>query len=179
MSFSTTSGTLATRFSPAKVSRGTPINWDIDWGGILACCSAFFLTSVNPGEPAEAALGELEGALHEERERRGGNRAREQRHVVVQGKPRGDALAVAARADESGSRGGADIDHGRSLDAGEDRRRCERQLDQPQALAGPQPERERRLPHATAKRQEPGAGVADNGQERIEKEGDERRQDAD
>src|SRR5438105_2323454 len=83
---STTARTLATRFSPANVSRGTAISWDIGWGGILAW---------QPGNPL---LRELEAALHDERERGGGNRAGQQRHVVVQGEPRSDALAVAARA---------------------------------------------------------------------------------
>src|SRR5437868_15182662 len=109
MSLSTTSGTLATRFSPANVSRGTAISWDIGWGGILAW---------QPGNPL---LRELEAALHDERERGGGNRAGQQRHVVVQGEPRSDALAVAARADEGGDGGRADVDHGGGLDAGEDR----------------------------------------------------------
>src|SRR5439155_15862051 len=111
ISFSTTSGTLATRFSPAAVSRGTAISCGIDWGGILACRPASFLTSVNPSHPAKAPLGKLKGALHDERERGGGDRAGEQRHVVVQRESRGDALAVAARSDEGGNGRSADVDH--------------------------------------------------------------------
>src|SRR5205814_5149043 len=130
ISFSTTSGTLATRFSPAAVSRGTAISWGIDWGGILACRRAAFLTCVNPSHPGEAPLGELERGLHDEGECRGGDRAGEQRHVVVQRESCGDALAVAAGADERSNGGGTDVDHRRSLDAGENRRHGKRQLDQ-------------------------------------------------
>src|SRR4051812_45175898 len=100
ISFSTTSGTVATRFSPAAVSRGTAISWGIDWAGILACRPGSFLTSVNPGEPAEAPLDQLERALHEKGKRGGRDCAGEKRHVVVQRESRGDALAVAAGADE-------------------------------------------------------------------------------
>src|SRR3954471_20156172 len=83
ISFSTTSGTVATRFSPAAVSRGTAISWAIGWGGILACRSASFLTSVNPCEPAETPLGQLERPLYEEGERRRWYGACEEHHVVV------------------------------------------------------------------------------------------------
>src|SRR5579859_2087003 len=174
ISFSTTSGTLATRFSPTAVSRGTPINWGIDWGGILACRPGSFLTSVNPGQPAEAPLDEFEGALHQERERRGRNRACEQRHVVIQREAGGDALAVAARADERGDGRRADVDHRGSLDAGKDGGCGERQLDQPEPLATPKAERHGGLPHAAADRQQPGTRIAHDRQQRIEEERDQR-----
>src|SRR5258708_4929018 len=170
ISFSTTSGTVATRFSPAAVSRGTPISWGIDWAGILACRPASFLTSVNPCQPAEAPFDELERALHEERQRGGGDRAGKQRHVVVQREPRGNALAVAARADERGAGGGARADPRRRLDAGEDRRESERQLDEPEALSRPQAERHRRLPHAAADGDESRTPVANDRQQPGKKE---------
>src|SRR5437762_1187143 len=179
ISFSTTSGTVATRFSPAAVSRGTPISWDIDWGGILACRPASFLTSVNPSHPAKAPLGELKGALHDERERGGGDRAGEQRHVVVQRESRGDALAVAARSDEGGNGRSADVDHRRGLDPRKDRRQGERQLDQSQPLTRFEAERHRRLPHAAADGDQPGTRVANDRQQPVKEQRDQRRQDAD
>src|SRR5882724_1028919 len=108
ISFSTTSGTVATRFSPAAVSRGTAISWGIDWGRILAC------------RPREAFLGELERGLHDQGERGGRDGAGEQRHVVVQRKPCGDPLAVTTSADEGCDGRGADVDHRRGLDARQD-----------------------------------------------------------
>src|SRR3954469_9112629 len=167
ISFSTTSGTVATRFSPAAVSRGTAISCDMSF----PCSKGAILAGARPRHPPEAALAELEGALHEEREHRGRDRAGEQRHVVVQRQPACDALAVAARADERRDGGGADVDHRRGLDARQDRGCGERQLDQAQALRGLQAERHRRLSHAAADRREPGVRVAHDRQQRVEEEG--------
>src|SRR3989442_12344850 len=147
MSFSTTSGTVATRFSPAAVSRGTAINWGIG-GGIL------------PWQPSEALPAGLERRLPQERERGCRYRTREQRDVVVQRKSRGNALAIAAGADECGDGRGTDVDDCGGLDAGEDRRRRERQLDQPQALSRLEAERQRRRAHAAADGGGAGGGVA-------------------
>ena len=75
-------------------------------------------TPLNPRHPAELPLADLERALDQEGERRRGYGSGEQGHVVVQSKPRGDALAVATCADERGDGGGADVDDGGGVDAG-------------------------------------------------------------
>src|SRR5260221_703420 len=72
------------------------------------------------GMEGNAFLPELERALHDQSQRRGGDRPGEQRHVVVQRESRGDALAIAARADEGRDGRGADVDHRRGLDARQD-----------------------------------------------------------
>src|SRR3954471_14364052 len=117
ISFWTTSGTVATRFSPSAVSRGTAISCDM----YLPCSKGAILAGARPRHPPEAPLAEFERALHQKRQRRGRNRAGEQCHVVVQREAARDALAVSARADESGDGRGADVDHRRGLDAREDR----------------------------------------------------------
>src|SRR3954465_8770744 len=175
ISFSTTSGTVATRFSPAAVSRGTAISCDMSF----PCSKGAILAGARPRHPPEAALAELEGALHEERDPRGRDRAGEQRHVVVQRQPARNALAIAAGTDERRDGGGADVDHRRGLDARQDRGCGERQLDQAQALRGLQAERHRRLSHAAADRREPGVRVAHDRQQCVEEEGEQRRRHAD
>src|SRR6266850_7232038 len=57
---------------------------------------------LRPRHPAELPLPDLERALDQQGECRRGYGSREQGHIVVQREPRGDALAVAARADERG-----------------------------------------------------------------------------
>src|SRR5688572_31613915 len=65
ISFSTTSGTVATRFSPAKVSRGTPISCDMDSPDAKA--------RILPRH--QSPLDQLEHGMHHEREQRRGQRA--------------------------------------------------------------------------------------------------------
>src|SRR5205807_8520413 len=104
--------------------------------------------SATPSRGHEPALADAEPAFDEQRERRGGDRTREQHGVVVQREPGDDALAVAAGADERGDGGGADIDHGRGLDARQYGRGRERQLDLRQDRSRPHAQRLRGLDHA-------------------------------
>src|SRR5258706_8390198 len=75
---------------------------------------------LRPRHPAELPLAELERTLDQQGEHGGGYGSREQGHVVVQREPRGDALAIAARADERRDRGGAAVEHRRRFYARED-----------------------------------------------------------
>ena len=107
-----------------------------------------------PGRLApQAALDQFEHALREQCQHRRRQRAGEQRGVVVERQPGGDAFAVAAGADEGGDGRGADRDHGRRLDAGHHHRHRQRQVDQPPALPRLQPQRcapHRAVPRAPA-----------------------------
>src|SRR5438477_7804418 len=136
-------------------------------------------TPLRPRHPAELPFAELEYSLDQQGERRSGYGSREQGHVVVEREPRGDALAVAARAYERGDGGGADVDDRGSLDAGEDRRQRERHFDEPKPVARLEAQGHRRLPHAADDAGEPSAGVADDRQQRVEEKRYERRPGAD
>src|SRR5919197_920166 len=178
---STTSGTVATRFSPGAVSRGTPIRCGMR--ALLNAGEAREAKSYDKRQSARAArashrsetsLVNFKRALNDQRQGGRRNCAGEQRHVVVEREPGCDALAVAARADERGDGGGADVDHRGGLDAREDRGRGERQLDEPQALARAQAERHGRLAHAAADAGETRVRVAHDRQQRVEEKREQR-----
>src|SRR3954471_3925133 len=160
-SFSTTSGTVATRFSPAAVSRGMPINWDKVLSG--------WVREILPWSPHQQALEAFEERVHGEGERRRRQRARQQHGVVVERKALRDALAETAGADESGDRGRADVDHGGGLHARHDGGQGERDLDLAQHLSAAQSERSAGLPQAERHADESGVRVSRNRQQRIKK----------
>src|SRR5919197_893555 len=116
---STTSGTVATRFSPSAVSRCTPISCGM--GALLNAGEAREAKSydkrqsaraASPSHRSETSLGNFKRALNDQRQGGRRNCAGEQRHIVVEREPGSDALAVAARADERGDGGGAAADPG-------------------------------------------------------------------
>src|SRR5262245_59060743 len=86
-----------------------------------------------------------ERRLHREREKRGGNCAFENQAQVIEANAGEDRLSQSSRTNQGPQGRGADVDDGRSLDAGEDRRRCERKLHLPQPGGGREPQHVRRL----------------------------------
>src|SRR5512146_119178 len=104
-SFLTVSGVAATRVSPPRVSAGTPI--------LMAWVSLVCLASILARARGKRPLDQLKHGMRDKCEARGGQRAGEQHHVVVQGQPLDDSLAEATGADERGDCRGADIYHRR------------------------------------------------------------------
>ena len=110
----------------------------------------------------------FEQPMHRERQRGGGYRSGEQHHVIVQREALRDSFTETSRADESGDGSGAHVDHGRRLDAGEDRGKRQRQFDPGQDVARPETERHRRLAQAHRHAEQAGVRVANDGEQRVE-----------
>ena len=64
------------------------------------------------------AIKQIENRLHDQREQRRGNRAFQNRDVIVQVEPAQNRFTQAARADKGRESGRADVDHGAGLDSG-------------------------------------------------------------
>src|SRR5438874_9518165 len=125
------------------------------------------------------AFADAKHALDQQCQYRGRNGAGQQHCIIVECKSGDDALAITARADERRNRCGSNVDHGGRLDAGEDRRRAQWQLDFAEDSARRHAERSRRVFHPARDLRERRIGVAHDRQQRIEREGDEGRHDAD
>ena len=75
---------------------------------------------------------EIEEPLHQQRQQRGGNRALQNRDVIIQVQSAQDRFAQTAGADQRGQRRGADVDHRAGFDSGENRARSHRQINLPE-----------------------------------------------
>jgi hypothetical protein len=115
-------------------------------------------------------LQQVEDPLRQQRQHGSGHRTGKHQGRVVHRQPGHDALAQAACADEGRDGGDAHVQHGCRLDAGEDRRRRQRQLDAAQHLAVAHAQRQARVPHAFGQGGQAGMGVAHDGQQRIDRQ---------
>ena len=86
-----------------------------------------------PGD--EDSFQQIEEALDDQRQQRGGDGPLEDQRHVVEPDSGEDRLAEPARADQRAQRGGPDVDDGRALDSGQDRPERQRQLDAPEDRA--------------------------------------------
>ncbi len=124
--------------------------------------------------PAVAAgrtdLDQAEQLVGDECQRCRGGAAEQHEGPVLGLQPREDVVAQAGLADNRGERGGADGPHRRRADPGHDDRRGQRRLDQQQPLPGRHADRVRGLHHVGIDAVQSGHGVAQDRQQRIERE---------
>ena len=117
--------------------------------------------------------------IQAERKDRGRDAADQHRREIPRLKAAEDVVAEARRADRRRERGHADRQHGRRPDAGENDRHRQRQLDAAQALRRRHADALRGLDHGRIDSGETGDGVAKNRQDAVQRQTDERRQEAD
>lgn len=137
--------------------------------------------SADPQWPAavrDAALDQADERVGDERQPGGGDAARQHQRPVLRLQTREDHVAEAGLADRRRERRRADRPYRGGADAGDQHRQRERRFDQAQLLRGRHADRIRRLGNSGVDADEASDAVADDRQQRIERQRDQRRQEA-
>src|SRR5262249_2670505 len=114
---------------------------------------------------------QLETDLGADGQHGGGNSALQDQLVIVQGQAGDDRLAEATSADERSQRGGVDVDHGRRLDAAQNRGRRQRQLNVAEPLPGRQADADGHLLQNRVDGKQRRRRVPQDRQQRIQEQG--------
>ena len=125
------------------------------------------------------ALDRVEDPFERERHDGGGHRALEDQAEVVEADAGEDRLAEAAGADQRADGGGADRDDGGGLDAGDDGRQASGSSTRRRRAPGGRPRAPAESRSGSGMPTRPGVGVADDGEQAVEEQRDERGRRAD
>ncbi len=115
-------------------------------------------------------LDQRQQLIHRQRQRCGGEAAEQHEHPVLGLQPREDVVAEAGLADRRRERRGADHPHSGGADACHDDRQRQRQLHREQGLPRCHADALRRFDQRAVDAVQPGDGVAQHRQHRIERE---------
>ena len=127
---------------------------------------------------AQAGLDQRQQLVDDQRQDRRRDAAEQDEHPVLGLQSGEDVVAEAGLADRSGQRRGADHPHRGGADAGHDDRHRQRQLDHGQRLAWRHADALRRLQDGGIDALQPGNGVAQHRQHRIQRQRQHRGQEA-